>query len=160
MPRMPGSPPSRMIASVSSAGKAGTVAGNSPSRNAPARPAISQWPDGVSLPLEPPAPRHGKPRREGSVPPQPNAQSRRGFRRAAETERDHVGHERAVPCARPSRSRAAFRASLRRCARTCWSRHRHSPRRRPRRRCRRSRERKRKARAIKGFIVACLPPQT
>ena len=51
-PRMPGSLPSWMIAAVSSVGKVGSVCGKYPQSNGTGTAAISQWPDGVSLPLE------------------------------------------------------------------------------------------------------------
>ena len=47
---MPGRPARAISAVVSSAGKAGRVSGKWPQGSRTGRPAISQWPDGVSLP--------------------------------------------------------------------------------------------------------------
>ena len=52
LPRMPGSFASAISASVSAFGNAGTVSGKYVHSNVTGTPAISQWPDGVSLPLE------------------------------------------------------------------------------------------------------------
>ncbi len=50
-PRIPGRLAFLMSASVSAGGNVGTVWGNYPHANGTVTPAISQWPDGVSLPL-------------------------------------------------------------------------------------------------------------
>ena len=52
LPRMPGSAPSAMSASVSAGGKQGTLWAKYPQANGTGVPAISQWPEGVSLPAE------------------------------------------------------------------------------------------------------------
>ncbi len=51
-PRMPGSFASAISASVSVFGNAGIVSGKYVQANVTGTPAISQWPEGVSLPVE------------------------------------------------------------------------------------------------------------
>ena len=123
------------------AGRPAACPGNSPSRNRPAAPAISQWPDGVSLPRE---------RLDAAAP---GAAGRPGGGRARaasgrstasagepEAERGEVRQaQRAVAQARPV-ARAPPRRP-RRCGRACRRRHRRRRRHPARRRCRRNRGR-------------------